>query len=357
MKDAEMYSFQRWLRLLLIGYIKFSHRVHAVGLSQRDVQSESPSFTSNRTDCPKAPIMASVTSATTNRPVQCEEFAKASSRPLPYDPTRSFLPNGSDASQEPFADQCMLWNPWCSGNKNQALEVFFQKTRYIVARYVAPGNNPYCLQNAMDYHTYRWIRGWMRSPQCTSSAAVWSSKRPSTYVRTPYDDQAPCCGTCHLYGTNVDIFYWPEPASDNSCMSIVGASVSALDAGATKTTYLSDCTPTSSATFWGCTKKASPPGEASVITTAMLRTTGDLTWKQWVVNPWQTPDCIDLPTPRSSLSTFSWIVKTQGPLQNRSTSLHLFPNITKAAEAPAATAVFEGTTLYDVSIPDWSSSY
>lgn len=85
------------------------------------------------------------------------------------------------------------------------------------------------------------------------------------------------CGQCNLYGPNVDVFYWPEPGSDGSCLSIVGTEVKPLLEGV-KTAKNGDL-------FWG-TVTNSYDIYVGTQTTAVLMTINGITIKQRVVNPW-----------------------------------------------------------------------
>ena len=65
-----------------------------------------------------------------------------------------------------------------------------------------------------------------------------------------------CCGSCEMNVQNVDIYYWPEPNVNTSCLSIIGDSVRPVDYGATRSVW-TDGTETVNDTYWGCDAKTS----------------------------------------------------------------------------------------------------
>ena len=48
---------------------------------------------------------------------------------------------------------------------------------------------------------------------------------PTTVVQTAPASDYQCCGQCEIYGPNVEVYYWPEPNADDSCLSIIGDKV------------------------------------------------------------------------------------------------------------------------------------
>lgn len=65
----------------------------------------------------------------------------------------------------------------------------------------------------------------MESPQCESSQLEWENG-----VVDKINDH--CCTKCDLEVRDVDVYYWPDPAADTSCTSIIGKSVNPVDYGA-----------------------------------------------------------------------------------------------------------------------------
>ena len=43
-----------------------------------------------------------------------------------------------------------------------------------------------------------------------------------------------CCGVCETNVDNVEIYYWPKPDVNTSCLSIIGDSIRPIDFGATR---------------------------------------------------------------------------------------------------------------------------
>ena len=174
-------------------------------------------------------------------------------------------------------DQCMLWNSTCSGNKTLALDTFFDTTgSYLLTEntcFVKP--QPICskYESPAALKEFAEIKSWMRSPQCMSSSALWASMHGEPAMSTAQG--LSCCNTCYLSGQSVDIFYWPEPGADTSCLSIIGEKVNAIDEGAT--TY-QDSLMEEATTYWGCTA-ATPVSGGNIITTAEIRSIGSLTYK------------------------------------------------------------------------------
>ena len=84
-----------------------------------------------------------------------------------------------------------------------------------------------------------------------------------------------CCGVGEVRAGNVDIFYWPEPDADTSCLDIVGGEPHPIDYGATTD-------PVSGLKYWGC---AETSGTSTFIqTTASIVTAPDVnvSFKQYV---------------------------------------------------------------------------
>ena len=79
----------------------------------------------------------------------------------------------------------------------------------------------------------------------------------------------------------MDLYYWPEPNSDQSCLSIVGDSVRPLDYGATTE---------GSTTYWACNWTQS--STTGILTTAQITTVGSLAVKLSSYNPWSSSPCV-----------------------------------------------------------------
>ncbi len=261
--------------------------------------------------------------------------------------------NGTIHNANPtnFSDQCLLWDDSCSGNRTMAIKGFFD-IAFSKLNSGDPDGNGFLLDNdcftqfsdveQSDCDTYnpperllefQKMKKWMRSSQCVSAANEWISMtgNPWGYVfdsglnvsRADYvaanafgkeldefrsgstydnssDAEPSCCGVCSVSSLNVDLYYWPEPEANLSCLSIIGESIRPLDYGATKTTTIILGTTFDTGTYWGCEVTSSypiesHPGESStyveVMTTAVITTIGSLTVKMSSYSPWSSPVC------------------------------------------------------------------
>ena len=100
-------------------------------------------------------------------------------------------------------------------------------------------------------------------------------------------------GSCWLIVGNVDIYYWPEPNMDTSCLSIIGNSSFPVMQGAT-TSIVRDVFSNRSMGenyYWGCTAQ-DLASKGSIITTAVVAfQIGGYSFKSSVLNPWSPPPC------------------------------------------------------------------
>ena len=204
-------------------------------------------------------------------------------------------------------DECVLWDETCSGNRTLALDEFFTDTVLNITYDICFTQEEICKYHPPDQaEGFDKIRDFMRSPQCVSSANEWGSLfdidqkslTRSLLGATASEQSGSCCWQCSLSTYNVDIYYWPEPDVDTSCLSIVGDIVNPLGFGATT---ISD-----GPTYWGCTPKTPltvynaeaevggpDNGEIvqSIITTALLVNYGSIRYKEYVINPWHESRC------------------------------------------------------------------
>lgn len=97
---------------------------------------------------------------------------------------------------------------------------------------------------------------------------------------------------CALEVGDVDIYFWPDPSRDTSCLSVIGnATNPPMQDASTRTIYGPFYNNSMYTTvYWGCTARDSNSGE-SYITTAVLATTGSLSAKQYLYNPWSSQPC------------------------------------------------------------------
>ena len=264
-------------------------------------------------------------------------------------PTSKLSSNGSDSQGHWYSnwglefyhkknsEWCALWDNTCGSNVSLAVDDIFGGPTGMFPAYYCVGNKTEELCDEMgNLGGLKYadaFESWMRSPQCMITSSSWRQKQPH-YTRGPEDsDLRTCCDSfCLVYGAGVDLFYWPEPEADDSCLGIVGNSQNAIDAGAMTTTTtipLDGVAWTTTITYWGCTAR-SPISGRSFITTAVLSSNSDFTFKRPLLNPWSASDCADF--------TATWNATRHG-----NGSWH--SPITKKPQTLASTAVVDGTTL------------
>lgn len=253
-------------------------------------------------------------------------------------------------------DECLLWDDSCSGNRTLALKEFFNESIWEVRQNACFMEYERCKYNPPGQaEAFSKIKNYLRSPQCVSNAVeygisfdVGASSISSQLLAATSGLPGSCCWQCELSTSNVDIYYWPEPDANTSCLSIVGDAVNPLGLGATTDNGV---------TYWGCKPKTpltvynaelaigGPPGAAmivqSIITTAMVRTYGGIKYKQRVVNPWSSQGC------GYEASEFKNLSRRGEPeaVQARGKPL-VVRSITEQNGLPVSTVVSGGFTLY-----------
>lgn len=98
-----------------------------------------------------------------------------------------------------------------------------------------------------------------------------------------------CCGDhCEVVADRVDVYYWPHSLADTSCSSIVGNEVSYVADGATMDDtghYYWACT------IWGTNLGALGDQSSSIFRTATLASVAGISYKAYLVNPWDPSQC------------------------------------------------------------------
>lgn len=109
-------------------------------------------------------------------------------------------------------------------------------------------------------------------------------------------------GLCQPVVGDIDVYFWPAPSRNTNCLSIVGdASNPPMQDALTSTVYGQFYNNSMYTTvYWGCTARDPNSGE-SFITTAVLATTGSLSVKQYLFNPWASQPCSAEALPSTSL--------------------------------------------------------
>ena len=257
-------------------------------------------------------------------------------------------------------DMCVLWDDSCSGDKTKAIEKFFRSTVDLGGNscfeHPPGGDSSACITYNPPSRLLEWqkIKQWMSSSQCTSALETYdelNGKNDSNKHRF-WRSVSTCCLRCYIQAEDVDIYYWPEPDADTSCLSIIGGSVRPLDYGATTATVsvLHELTQTVDlVTYWGCTASTlktetlSEHGHLTTFsyrettTTAKITTIGSLPVKISAYNPWSPAPC-----PQEETATQVASSKIEPRAQNN--SLVIPPSITQKNELPGTT-VLDGYTL------------
>ena len=136
-----------------------------------------------------------------------------------------------------------------------------------------------------------------------------------------------------IVGT-VDVYYWPQPGADTSCLSIVGDATMPPLQNATTITSLSG-TGWTTVTYWGCT----PLPGADYLTTAQMATVDGSSFKSYRVNPWSQP-CGESASEWASFNSFN-----SRPLHARGHTLAAAPNATKDGDLHPSTVTSGTFTL------------
>lgn len=234
--------------------------------------------------------------------------------------------NGTLVSE--LRDECMLWDDTCSGNKTQAINQFYGKTRRALLQ-------NHCFID-MDcgkeiVSQLAGVKSWMRSPQCQSSSKEFHGTlpKPEPVFSTMSAHDTCCDSTCMLMSSDVNIFYWPELNVDTSCLSIVGNSVSPIDHGATTDSLKN--------TYWGCLIPDPTEGYLT-IRTATLGSQISLSYKRYWPNPWDETRCQSMTAASTGMVRYPYSNATYHPLVRPS-------SITKHSGSPISTLVSGAHTL------------
>ena len=184
----------------------------------------------------------------------------------------------------------------------------------------------------------RTLSEQMPAPSSTASlmARQYSpaSKPPSATTTADV-----CDAECNLEAFEVNIYYWPEPDANTSCLSTVGDNYSVPLQGVTTDSYGS--------LYWGCTTQNSLSGPVYV-TTAVVTTIGDNLVKESLFNPWHSVACstnassLVHPSPPSNRSLHSSLYQS---IHARAHSLIIPTAMTRNNSLPISTAVSGTFTL------------
>ena len=236
------------------------------------------------------------------------------------------------------SEECVLWDDTCHGDKQNAASVFFGKTLAALlenecftvtdsAEDVVVGLNDVGDEEQAPFDSAQcpggisgippatsslWstLKSWMREPACASSSLEYSST-----IRQPQAQDViyGCCGPCAIGGPNVDVYYWPSPKANTSCLSIIGTSVNPPTEGATTALGY---------TYWGYM----PTDATEPVTTMVYTSINGIYFKMPMSNPWESQ-------PGASTSTSPGMLNLpSATIPNWST-----PKIKRRAEQPEPT--------------------
>lgn len=297
-----------------------------------------------------------------------------------------------NASISAFADQCLLWDTSCVGNRTLAIEEFFNTTEGGILNNLCfsnfdSGNAGIALPevpaasepgqlvledaaNSSDCKNYNpperlsaWkkIKSWMRSPGCVSAQEEWVKMGGIAYENS--SNASSCCEACVVAAQNVDLYYWPQPDVNTSCLSTIGNTVHPLGFGAT--TAGLDITTAGLDIYWACTAKTpvtstytwaginaadvlATTTTVSMITTATLTIIGSIFVKAPLLDPWASSPCVEVDTtPRGSNGSndSAEIQARYAPIQPRDHSLVIPSPITQEENMTVSTVVIGNFTL------------
>lgn len=256
-------------------------------------------------------------------------------------------------------DVCVLWDPSCKGNRTLAAEQFFGLSKdnssgTMLDLLVDPcfdgrgtdGSGTNCTSSLLDPASASFssaAKSYMREPQCSKD---YESIQPLS-SRT-FDD---CCGTCYIYGPNVDVYYWPEPDADTSCLSIIGSDVVPLDVGAQ--------TDGAGVVYWAASTNLYDI-YVPTVTTALITTINGVVVKEAIANPWGASPSITTTRPLSNIkkrNPLSVHPRAFNPLfgrelgtdKNSSSGAGVTANV-RASEITGSIAVSDGFTFTSPSV-------
>ena len=166
--------------------------------------------------------------------------------------------NGTARNPDGLRDQCLLWDDICSGNETLAIEEFFNQTQgflynnicFTADGYGSVQSNCTTQNTPARFAEFSRIKSWMRSSGCIVSQSVYQKAHPTPDTegmqgeKRDFDKRdnstgrhkiggGTCCGMCNVEAGNVDVYYWPSPNANDSCLSTIGNSINPPDYGAT----------------------------------------------------------------------------------------------------------------------------
>ena len=257
------------------------------------------------------------------------------------------------------ADVCVLWDPTCKGNKARAAEEFFGQGKANSSDTMfdllldpcfdgqgTDGSGTNCTSSLLNPASASFssaAKSYMREPQCSEDYQSAYPVSSRTFNK--------CCGTCFIYGPNVDVYYWPEPNADTSCLSIIGSDVIPLNEGAQ--------TDEAGVVFWAASTNLYDI-YVPTVTTAVITTINGIVVKEAIANPWGASPSITTTRPISSVkkrSQLSVHPRAFNPLYGRQLGSNGNSSVgteitasARASEITGSIAVSDGFTFTSPSI-------
>ena len=202
-----------------------------------------------------------------------------------------------------YKEYCALWNSSCSGKPDAAFGAFTEDVHWWNGSLCNQYNE--CTVNEQSVPPaskidFDELLHFARSPECASRYGLnQAGDVPGGFGNPqPYGSMGPCCGPCHFVPTVVDLYYWPEPDADTSCLSLIGGSVNPPDFGATTS---------ESETLWNCitaSELANGTTTYGYLRTATLTSVGSITYKSLDYNPWFPPTlCLNTSSQQPSVTS------------------------------------------------------
>ena len=236
-------------------------------------------------------------------------------------------------------DECVLWDPNCCGDKKAAARNFWEEgIAQVTSNSCFRSASPICTERNPPgrISAFTNLKNWMRTPQCYAANPLIAEdpNDQTVYEGMEYLNQT-CCGNCELVADKVDVYYWPDPHADTSCLSVVGSVVSDSAAGGTTD---------ETGVYWGCTSYGTSLGimnddTITTWTTATLTTVAGYVFKTYMMNPWDGTPCDQV----SNSSSFA----SKGTSTSYPTSKPLLPRAHSllVTESGISTTVLDGYTL------------
>ena len=286
----------------------------------------------------------------------CGKYPNATKTVDQYGGSNGYVP---DANLEPL---CVLWNSSCPGNKRDARNDFFANNTADTLR----GNeffqnqptdprNSNKLEGCSKIESpdrllqFCQVKSWMRSPQCLSNATNWAASQPdlaglATFYPNGDSGAGFCCARCDISVRNVDLYYWPEPNVDTSCLSIIRNGSKYLDHGATTTSQEYAYVGRSSSTVSYFTCRGCTGRDSSITTTAYITQTNSIKFKASSYNPRSSPPCPETKSQVIASEASDAARSEYASIRARAHSLTIEPTITHN-QGHVSTVVSDNFTL------------